>query len=206
MWFEPGQLVPGARYLGPYVHRDVARRGGPPILTYEWSTPAYDYFRQSWYQQARASGGRTVLSEPYVEGDQAYETLSRAIFDDQGRLRGVASVDLFLPQISDMVRQANRSPSEILYVASPAGALLAHPREEQLLAWARARGRPVRCLCELTLEDLRAWEHEQGLDQGRLLTEVGIPQVWVGGSSLRRTKMCSSRPCADSGGLWWPCA
>lgn len=177
VWFEPGQLVPGVRYMGPYVHRDVARRGSSPILTYEWSTPAYDYFKHPWYQQARASGGRIVISEPYVEEGQSYETLSRAVFDDQGRLRGVVSVDLFLPQVMNMVRQANLSPAEILYVASPAGALLAHPQEEQLLAWARARGRVVRGLCELSLVDLRTWEHEQGLDQGRHLTEVSIPQV-----------------------------
>ncbi|MFY0575947.1 ATP-binding protein [Cystobacter fuscus] len=155
----------------------MARRGGLPILTYEWSTPAYDYSRRPWYQQARTSGGRIVISEPYVEEDQAYETLSRAFFDDQGGLRGVVSVDLFLPQVTDVVRHANLSPSEILYVTSPAGALLAHPREEQLLAWARARDRPVRALCELTLVELRRWEHEQGLDRGRHLTEVSIPQV-----------------------------
>ncbi|WNG32880.1 PAS domain-containing protein [Archangium violaceum] len=177
VWFEPGQLVPGVRYLGPYVHRDVARRGGPPVLTYEWSTPAYDYFQQSWYRQAREKEGRIIISEPYVEVDQAYETLSRAFFDDQGRLRGVVSVDLHLSQLRDMVRHANGSPSETFYVASPTGALLAHPQEEQLLAWARARGRPVRCLCELSLADLRTWEQEQGLDRGRYLTEVSVPQA-----------------------------
>ncbi|WP_157758553.1 ATP-binding protein [Cystobacter fuscus] len=177
VWFEPGRFLPGTRHMGPYIHREVARHGALPLLTYEWSTPAYDYFRQPWYQQARARGGRLVISEPYVEEDQPYETLSRAFFDDQGRLRGVVSVDLFLPQVTDMVRHANLSPSEFLYVASPAGALLAHPREEQLLAWARARGRPVRSLCELTLVELRTWEHEQGLDRGRHRTEVRVPQV-----------------------------
>ncbi|EPX55274.1 hypothetical protein D187_009483 [Cystobacter fuscus DSM 2262] len=177
VWFEPEQFVPGTRYMGPYLHREEARRGGLPLLTYEWSTPAYDYFRRPWYQQARASGGRIVISEPYVEEDQAYETLSRAFFDDQGRLRGVVSVDLFLPQVTEMVRHANLSPSEILYVASPAGALLAHPSEEQLLTWARARGKPVRSLCELTLVELRTWEHEQELDRGRHLTEVSVPQA-----------------------------
>ncbi|WNG19649.1 ATP-binding protein [Cystobacter fuscus] len=177
VWFEPGQLVPGVHYMGPYVHRDLARREGPPILTYEWSTPAYDYFQQSWYQQARTRGGRIVISEPYIEQDQAYETLSRAVFDDRGQLRGVASVDLFLSQFRDMILEANHSPSEILYVTSPAGALLAHPHEERLLAWARARGRSVRCLCELTLVDLRTWEHEQGLDRGRHLSEVSVSQA-----------------------------
>jgi signal transduction histidine kinase len=177
VWFEPGQLVPGVRHMGPYVHWRLDGRGEPLELTYEWSTPAYDYHRHDWYQQAKRRGGGIVLSEPYFDVDLTYESLVRAFFDTQGQLRGVVSVDLRLPQLRELVRQANVSPSETLYLISEAGVLLAHPDEARLLAWARARGRPVSGLSELTLADLRTWEQEHGRDREWRTTQVPVPHA-----------------------------
>ncbi len=177
VWFEPGQLVPGVRYMGPYVHWKQNDPHELLELTYEWSTPTYDYHQQPWYQQAKQRGGSIILSEPYFDVDQMYESLVRAFFDDQGRLRGVVSVDISLPQVRDVVRRANVSPAETLYLVSGAGALLAHPEQERLLAWARARGRSVKYLSDLTLEDLRTWEHEQGLDREWRTTQVPVPNA-----------------------------
>lgn len=174
VWFEPGQFA-GVRFHGPYIHRSQDVRGGTPDLTYEWSSPAYNYPEHTWYQQARELGGRIAISEPYFDMDQTYETLSRAFFDDQGKLRGVVSVDLILPQVREEVRRANVSPGEIFYVTSPGGVLIAHPQEKDILAWYRERGRPVLSLSELRLEDLRRWEHARGLDRGRRTSSVSVP-------------------------------
>lgn len=172
VWFEPGRFAPGVRYMGPYVHHGP--EGGPLVLTYEWSTPAYDYPRQDWYQRARQQNGRIFISEPYFDLDLTYVSLVRAFFDDEGQPRGVVSVDITLPLLGEVVRQANDSPTETLYFVSRAGTLIAHPREEELLTWARGRGRPVRCLSELTLEDLRAWERELGVERGWRTVEVSV--------------------------------
>ncbi|WP_375765104.1 ATP-binding protein [Archangium gephyra] len=174
VWFAPGRFAPGMRYMGPYIHQDP--KGGPQILTYEWSTSAYDYPEQDWYRQTWQQGGRIVLSEPYFDMDQTYVSLTRVFFDDEGRPRGIVSVDLILPMIGEVVRQANVSPAEeTLSLVSPHGALIAHPRGQELLAWAQARGRSVRSLAELSLEDLRTWEREQGLERGWRTTEVSVP-------------------------------
>ncbi|HEX5745474.1 MAG TPA: ATP-binding protein [Archangium sp.] len=167
VWFEPGQFASGVRYMDPYVHQRQ-------VLTYQWSTPAYDYPHQDWYQQAWKRGERIAISEPYFDPDHTYVSLTRAFFDDQGRQRGIVSVDLILPMIGEVVRQANDSPAETLYLVSTRGALIAQPCGKVLLAWARRRGRSPRSLAELTLEDLRTWEHEQGLDRGWRTTEVNV--------------------------------
>lgn len=175
VWFEPGQLEPGERFFAPYIHQSRSVQGGTPDLTYEWSTPSYNYPEHSWYQRARELGGRIAISEPYFDMDQTYESLTRAFFDDQGRMRGVVSVDLVLPRVREEVRRANVSPVETLYVTSPGGVLLAHPREEEILAWYREQGRPVLSLSELSLADLRRWEQAHGLERGRKTSVVSVP-------------------------------
>lgn len=175
VWFEPGRFASGVHYMGPYIHQ--GREGGPQVLTYEWSTPAYDYPQQDWYQQAWQRGRRIVITEPYFDLDHTYVSLTRTFFDSQGQRRGVVSLDLILPMIGEVVRQANVSQDETLYLVSPRGALIAHPRQREILAWAHRRGRSVRSLAELTHEDLRAWEREHGLDQGWRATEVSVPSA-----------------------------
>ncbi|MCY1077981.1 ATP-binding protein [Archangium lansingense] len=175
LWFEPGQFEPGVHYMGPYVYQDRSRRGAPQVITYDWSTSSYDYPRQGWYLLASQRGGLITVTEPYFDLDQTYVALTRAFFDDQGRQRGVVSLDLTLPMIGEVVRQANVSPAETLYLVSPQGALIAHPREKELLAWAHKRGRSPLSIAELTLEDLQAWEREHGLDRERRTTEVRVP-------------------------------
>ncbi|WPB81986.1 ATP-binding protein [Archangium violaceum] len=168
VWFEPGQFAPGVHYMGPYIHQDQ-------VLSYQWSTAAYDYPRQDWYRQAWLRGEQISITEPYFDMGQTYVSLTRAFFDDQGRQRGVVSVDLILPMVGDVVRQANVSPTESLYLVSPHGMLIAHPRGEELLTWARGHGRSPRSLAELTLEDLGTWEHAHGLDRGWWTTQVSVP-------------------------------
>ncbi|MFY0523003.1 PAS domain-containing protein [Archangium gephyra] len=175
VWFEPGRFEPGVRYMGPYLHHGP--EGGPLVLTYEWSTPAYDYPRKDWYQRAWQQKGRIYISEPYFDMGLTYVSLVRAFFDDEGQPRGVVSVDITLPLMGEVVREANVSPTEILYFVSRAGALIAHPRQEELLTWARGQGRTVRCLSELTLEDLRAWEREAGLERGWRTAEVSVARA-----------------------------
>ncbi|PTL85682.1 ATP-binding protein [Vitiosangium sp. GDMCC 1.1324] len=175
VWFAPGKFEAGRYYMGPYIHRRMDGSKEPPTVTYEWERPDYDYPSQIWYQQAWKLNGGIVIPEPYMEVDQlAYESLTRLFFDDQGQPRGVVSLDILIPRLRELVHHANVSESEQFYVASQAGLLIAHPQEEALLTWAREHGHSPRDLSELSLSDLREWEHEQGLDRGRHTTAVTV--------------------------------
>jgi PAS domain S-box-containing protein len=168
VWFEPYALDPQRRYVGPYVHRGLENLE-EIVLTYEWSTPSYDYLGRPWYLQGLAAGGAPYLTEPYFDMDFVYRSICQAFYAPDGTLLGVVSVDTILPQLRKLVLRANASPHETLYIVTREGRLFAHPDEQQLLEWARARGRagPAEHLSDLTLSDLRAYEHEKGLDVTR---------------------------------------
>jgi PAS domain S-box-containing protein len=170
VWFEPYQFDPDRRLVGPYVHRDLEHgRRWRTVLTYEWSTPEYDYPSQSWYQQGVDAQGTAVFTEPYFDVDFVYRTISKAFYSAEGTLLGVVSVDVILPQLRELVMRANVSPDELFYVVTQNGRLFAHPDEERLLFWGRKTGRlsPTGQLFELDLADLRAYERAHGLDRRR---------------------------------------
>ncbi|MBZ4418868.1 ATP-binding protein [Myxococcus sp. RHSTA-1-4] len=164
VWFAPYALEPRSRWVGAYAHRELDE-GQRIVLTYEWSTPAYDYHRQPWYRQGLQAGADPFLTEPYFDVDFVYSTFTMPFVAADGTLRGVVTVDVILPQLRALVARANTTPHESFFVVTRAGRLFAHPWEEPLVAWARERGRvgPGGVLSDLTLEDLRAYEEAHGL-------------------------------------------
>lgn len=100
IWFEPYQFFPEQRLMGPYVYRnDKTVR-----FSWELNTPEYNYPAQSWYQQAlpdnwqrdNLSGTMIHWSAPYTD-DAASQSLMMTVtalmFDPQGKVIGLASVD-----------------------------------------------------------------------------------------------------------------
>lgn len=172
VWFAPYALEPGSRWVGTYVHRRLhePRR---QVLTYEWSTPEYDYHHRPWYQRGLQARDSPFLTEPYFDVDLVYATLSMAFGGTDGTARGVVTVDVVLPQLVAVVSRANTVPHETFYVVTRSGRLLAHPREPAVVAWAQQAGRPVvtEPVPEPTVADLRAYEHAHGLS-GRLRTQA----------------------------------
>ncbi|QSQ24407.1 PAS domain S-box protein [Pyxidicoccus parkwayensis] len=168
VWFAPYALEPDQRWVGTYVHRrlDEPRHLD---LTYEWSTPGYDYLHQDWYQQGLQAKDSPFLTEPYFDVDLVYSTLAMSFGGEDGAPRGVVSVDVVLPQLVAVVARMNTAPHETFYVVTRGGRLLAHPREVELAAWARAHGNPRAAapVPELRLEDLHAYEQEHGLKSRR---------------------------------------
>ncbi|NMO18247.1 PAS domain S-box protein [Pyxidicoccus fallax] len=164
VWFAPYALEPRSRWVGTYAHRE-ADESSRIVVTYEWSTPAYDYHRRPWYQQGLKAAGAPFLTEPYFDVDRVYASFLLPILDADGTQRGVVSVDILLPRLRALVTRANRTVRESFYVVTRSGRLFAHPREESLVAWARAQGRlgSRGVLSDLTLEDLRAYEAAHGL-------------------------------------------
>ncbi|MCP3143639.1 ATP-binding protein [Pyxidicoccus xibeiensis] len=178
VWFAPYALEPRSRWVGTYAHRELedAQR---IVLTYEWSSPAYDYHRQPWYVQGLQVEGHPFLSEPYFDVDLVYSSLLIPFRGEDGSPRGVVSVDVVLPQLRALVARANTSPQETFSVVTRAGRLFAHPQEASLLSWARAQGRAGEAgvLSELSLEDLRAYEEAQGLAGDRHSQLSAVPDA-----------------------------
>lgn len=164
VYFAPYRFDPQRRYMGPYIHHGPE---GRTVLTYEWSTPAYDYPSQPWYEGAVVHEGAPFYPEPYWDGGMVYQSMVRSFSDARGRVLGVVAVDATLPQLQRLAADVNANGTDVLYVTTPGGALIAHPRADALLAWARARGLPARALSDLHVADLRVYEREHGLTETR---------------------------------------
>ncbi|XXF77927.1 PAS domain S-box protein [Myxococcaceae bacterium GXIMD 01537] len=177
IFFVPYGFERGTRYMGPYVHRDAA---GRLVLTYAWAPPAYDYLSANWYQQALEHPGMPFFTEPFRAGDSVYQSVTHTFTDARGALRGMVTVDATLEQLQRLVAQAPTRPEDLFYISGASGALIAHPWEQELLDWARARGRPVNELSMLNLADLREYEREHGLD--RTLNTIAQPLKRAGWS------------------------
>lgn len=173
LFYAPFSMEPGRRYFGPYAYHPPSR---PHVLTYQWSTPAYDYPNRPWYQRTVELGGAPFLTEPFEEHGVVYLSITRAFFDERGRIRGVVGLDMTLPQLQQLVADASAGSTDTLYVATKGGALIAHPQAQELLEWARARGQPVRALSDLRLEDLRRYEREHGLERTHHTTARALRQ------------------------------
>jgi PAS domain S-box-containing protein len=164
VYFAPYRFDPKRRYMGPYYYNAP---DGRPTLTYEWSTPAYDYPSQPWYESAVVHEGTAVYTEPYWDGGMVYLSTVRSFSDPRGRVLGVVAVDVTLPQLQRLAADASVNGTDLLYVTTPGGALIAHPQARELLAWAQGRGMPVRALTDLHAADLRLYEREHGLEETR---------------------------------------
>jgi signal transduction histidine kinase len=194
VWFEPYRLDASTRYYGPYVHRSPHG----PLVTFEWSTPQYDYPRHAWYQLGKESGARPAFTEPYFDVDHVYMTTTRSFFDAQGAPLGVISVDLILPQVRELVSRVNITPRETFYVTTREEKVFAHPDGPRLLAWARTQGRTPATLLDLAASDLDAFERSIGEASTREHQELVIPRCgWkVHVSSDRSMLFAESRRIA----------
>ncbi len=72
----------------------------------KWVAPeGYDARTRGWYQQAVADRGATKFSAPYVEAASGKLVIAatKAVYDDSGKLVGVASIEVDLDKLSAFV-------------------------------------------------------------------------------------------------------
>ena len=72
----------------------------------KWTPPAgYDARTRDWYRQAVAARGAAVFSAPYVEAASGKVVLAatKAVFDKDNKLIGVASIEVTLDKLSEFV-------------------------------------------------------------------------------------------------------
>ncbi|HEY1011697.1 MAG TPA: response regulator [Herpetosiphonaceae bacterium] len=163
-WYDPGVFAPDEVLFGPYIHRSDNPLD-PPVLTYEWTDPAYNFPQQPWYLQAVAANGAPVFIEPYFDTGLVYMSIVQAFYDRAGQLAGVVSVDMVLPQLRGVVSRANIGSDEVAYVLTKGGAVFAHPDEPRLLTYARQQGWQVRSLLDVSGGQLDAFVRANGAGQ-----------------------------------------
>jgi PAS domain S-box-containing protein len=195
VWFKPYAFSPHDRYFGPYVHRGDAGRTRP-VLTYEWTTPDYDFPHQPWFPRGLLARDAVAFIEPYFDTDHAYMSSLMAILDDRGEAVGVVSVDVILPQIARFIEDEASAANETIHVSTRRGALLVHPAAAAILSWARAHGPTPASLLDVRLDDLRAFQAEQRPGPEPLVTRAAVSKLgWT-------VAIAADRRALFSGARW----
>ncbi|EHM09403.1 methyl-accepting chemotaxis protein, partial [Thermanaerovibrio velox DSM 12556] len=100
-----------------------------------WKEPGdYDARKRDWYVGALAAG-KTTLSAPYVDagtGDLLI-TVSTPVKGSDGRLLGVAAVDVKLNSLSDQVTQYKIMGRGLGLLTTEDGVFLANPKKEMIM-------------------------------------------------------------------------
>ncbi len=157
-WFEPRRFDQTTRYFGPYAHR-APNAAEPPVLTYEWTSEAYDFHGQAWYQAGKKAKGQLSFTEPYFDSGLVYMSAAQAFFNQDQRFIGVVTVDMVLPLLSALIQAENTHPQETIYVTTAQGKLFVHPQEQALLKFARANAYPdIQSILQLEQSFLRQFD------------------------------------------------
>jgi PAS domain S-box-containing protein len=111
----------------------------PVKLEYDYHDPKWE-----WYQGPKTTG-KFYVTEPYFDeggSDITMVTLSVPMFDAASNFFGVATVDLALDRLREMVRSARKrgaeesgrsGTNEFAYLVSQSRKIIAHPKEELML-------------------------------------------------------------------------
>lgn len=136
VWYEPNVFEDGTRHYGPYAQR-LNPLEDALAITFYWNEPndendQYDYLTQGWYEQTTAATGEVVFLEPYLDAGTVFLTVSKAFYAGEA-LKGMVSVDIVFNQLQDFISAYNTSPSQVVYITTAGGAVLAHPQANALI-------------------------------------------------------------------------
>ena len=101
-----------------------------------WQEPeGYDARTRDWYRKAVEGKGRVVLSDPYLD-DEVQDTVlsvSRAVYDDGGRLLGVMGGDILLDGLHDLVNHLQILDRGYGFLLLKSGLMLSGPHPEDIM-------------------------------------------------------------------------
>lgn len=118
VWFEPERYRRGETYHGPYLYRE----GEAVILTWDYSTPEYNYHQEAWYKAGFTASGGRVYTEPYF--DSVMETVFMTCatpFMRGGAVAGITSADMDLNGVRASARAVSIGEGSHAFLVTAAG-------------------------------------------------------------------------------------
>jgi len=130
LWFEPKVFDPTKEYVGPYTYKE----GDEIVVTYDYSTEEYDYFSYDWYKNGKASEGPARFTDPYYDEtlDAIMASCAAPMILD-GKVYGVASIDLKLSTIQEIVNKIDPGKSGIAYLVKADGTYLNNKDKDKIM-------------------------------------------------------------------------
>lgn len=133
IWFEPYQYRPEQRYFSPYC----MRQNGAVTYVDNYSLGEGVYYTdQDWYTNAANTTQKSVWSAPYYDefAQISMVTSSAPIYDETGRLLGVATADIDLTQMQQMVLSLDVVANGRAFLIDDTGVYIADEDSEKLLS------------------------------------------------------------------------
>ena len=103
IWYEPFAVYDNQKHYSAYAFRDA---NGEMVVTMDYANDI-DYLREPWYVDAVAADGEMIWTGVYYDAvaDVIMVTSSQAFFGADGNILGVATADMALTNIQQIVGQ-----------------------------------------------------------------------------------------------------
>lgn len=144
LWYEPYVFYPNERYMGPYAY--WADEDNVEI-TWEYSTPDYDYHKHPWYRMGIPENWDTTKkrdkkhyqSPPYfdqleIDKKVVFLTLDSFIHNEKDHIIGVSTVDWSIDQFNKLLSTFHITKSSYAtLIDSNNGSILYHKDNEVVM-------------------------------------------------------------------------
>lgn len=130
IFFEPYRYDSKLQYFSTYAYRE----GGGTKVTHEYSDPSYDYPNQGWYKMVQEAQD-IVYSEPYYDEKTKVTMLTAGVpvMDSNGKLAGVATGDINLSTLQEMVAETKVGETGWAFLLDKQGLMLAGPDADKVM-------------------------------------------------------------------------
>lgn len=132
IWFEPYRFKPEAKLFSPYCYRE----SGQVKYTTEFDPGGgQTYLDQEWYQTGAAAKTPAVWSLPYLDGFTKISmvTTSSPFYDESGKLMGVATTDIELTNLQNMIMNFKVGENGRAFLLDSSGIYIGDADSEKLL-------------------------------------------------------------------------
>lgn len=132
IWFQPYAYQPDVQYYSPYCMRENGTV--TYVDNYSLGDGVY-YTDQDWYKNAENTSDTSVWSDPYYDefAKISMVTSSAPIYKADGTLLGVATTDIDLTQMQQMILSLEVSADGEAFLIDQSGVYIADKDSEKLL-------------------------------------------------------------------------
>lgn len=131
IWLEPYKYSPDTKYFGPYAYKD----NGNIVTTFDYEAEDYDYPNQDWYKIGKTVKSASVWTEPYYDELTKITmiTTNSPIYDQNSNFYGVATADMDLGSIQNIVSSIKFGENGRAMLLSKDGLILADIDKDKVM-------------------------------------------------------------------------
>lgn len=128
--FEPFGFDSSVEHFAPYCYRSDGQ-----IKLGQLGNGHYDYLQKDWYRVPKTTM-KPGWSEPYFDeggGNILMTTYSQPFFDKERKLRGIATVDICLKNLTDEMEKMKLGGTGYVFIVSGKGSFVSFPDRSKIL-------------------------------------------------------------------------